>query len=255
MSPKNVKKLTEKKYREESGLFIVEGDKNIRELLTSDFVISDLFGTKDFLAVVSNQIAQYETTMGQTIVCTETKEEDLVRMGTFMTNSAGIAVAYQKDKTQLESIGEIATTNTVLVLDDIKDPGNLGTIIRIADWYGISHIIASLSTTDFYNPKTITASMGSFTRIHVSYYNLEEVLPRIAQQNLPIITADMHGENIHTTSLPSNGFLVMGSESHGIGALTKQYATNTVTIPRFGKAESLNVSVATGILLDAIKRN
>ena len=254
MSPKNVKKLTEKKHREETGLFIVEGDKNIRELLTSDFVITELFGTKDFLAIVSSQIAQYETTMGQTIICTETKEDDLVRIGTFMTNGAGIAIVYQKEKCVLETICNAATSNIVLVLDDVKDPGNLGTIIRIADWYGVSHIIASLSTTDFYNPKTITASMGSFTRIHVSYYNLEEILPRIALQNLPIITTDMQGENIHTTTLPSNGFLVMGSESHGIGALTKQYATNTVTIPRFGKAESLNVSVATGILLDAIKR-
>jgi TrmH family RNA methyltransferase len=254
MSLKNIKKLTEKKYRHETLLFMVEGEKNIRELLASDFTIVELLGTRAFLNVIESEVLAYEVKIQDRIELTNYTEAQLVSMGTFMTNSAGIAIAKQKDETPLETILATAKNDFVVVLDDIRDPGNLGTIIRTAEWFGVTHIIASPSTVDFYNSKVITASMGSFTRMSVTYTDLEEVLRQAKTLALPILTADMDGKSVHHATLPKNGLLVMGSESHGVSLLAKNYATDTVAIPRFGNAESLNVSVATGILLDSLKR-
>jgi TrmH family RNA methyltransferase len=254
MSPKNIKKLIEKKYRQETGLFMVEGEKNIRELLTSDFTIVEILGTRAFLNVIENEVVAYETKIQDRIELTDYTEAQLVSMGTFMTNSAGIAIAKQKEETSLETILATAKTDFVVVLDDIRDPGNFGTIIRTAEWFGVKYIIASPTTVDFYNGKVITASMGSFTRMSVTNTDLDEVLKQAKTLMLPILTADMEGKSVHKTQLPKNGLLVMGSESHGVSSLAKNYATDTVAIPRFGSAESLNVSVATGILLDSLRR-
>lgn len=255
MSPKKVKELTEKKYRLQTGLFLVEGEKNIRELLASDFIIVELRATRPFLNIIEDEIVAYELKIGDRMEIIENTEAQLVSIGTFMSNSAGIAIARQKEVIVIDTVLQSAKENFVLVLDDVRDPGNLGTIIRIADWYGIQHIIASPTTVDFYNSKVITASMGSFTRVTVTYAELTEVLKDAQQQKLPILTADMNGTNIHEGGLPHQGLLVMGSESHGVSRETQAFATTTVSIPRFGKAESLNVSVATGILLDALRRS
>lgn len=254
MSPKRVKELTEKKYRSEAGLFLVEGDKNIRELLTSDFEVRYLFGTKDFLGAHKSTIAAYEQNHKVHLEIKECTETELIKMGTLLSNNAGIAVVKQKDELTFAEILKEAHENFVIVLDDIRDPGNLGTIMRTADWYGVSHIAASETTTDVYNSKVISASMGSFTRIHVSYGDLETLLREAQLQKLPIIAAHLEGENTHTATLPHCGFLLMGSESHGVSEMALSYATHKVMIPRFGNAESLNVSVATGILLDTLKR-
>jgi TrmH family RNA methyltransferase len=136
-----------------------------------------------------------------------------------------------------------------LMLDRINDPGNLGTIIRIADWYGIDGIICSSESVDMYNPKVIQASMGSIFRIPVFYENLISQIPDIAS-NTQIIGADMQGESMQKFQFPENGILLMGSESHGINSELHQYINQKVTIPRYGKAESLNVAVATGILVN-----
>jgi TrmH family RNA methyltransferase len=255
MSPKKVKELTEKKYRTETGLFMVEGEKNIKELLTSDFTIVALHGTRPFLNIVESKIHAYEQNVQDRIELIENTEAQLVGMGTFMTNNAGVAVARQKEPVVVSTILEGAQNDFVLVLDEIRDPGNLGTIIRIADWYGIKHIIASVTSVDCYNSKVITASMGSFTRVSVTYLELSEVLEEAQKRILPILIGDMDGENIHSTPLPKHGLLLMGSESHGISEAVRGFASTTLSIPRFGKAESLNVSVATGILLDALRRS
>lgn len=252
LSIKNCKRLTEKKYRTELGLFIVEGEKNIRELLTSHFTVEGIIGTSSFLDAIIDPIEAYETAHHARIDLKEMKEEDLVRAGTFVTNTAGIAVVKQNEAPTMDTVLTEAKEHIVLMLDDIRDPGNLGTIIRIADWYGVQYIVASPTTTDFYNPKVIAATMGSFTRIRILYSPLEAILKEAA---VPIIATTMHGESTHNAKLKQNGFLIMGSESHGLHPTLLIYATQLVTIPRFGKAESLNVSVATGILLDTIRRN
>lgn len=255
LSVKNVKRLAGKKYRNEHGLFMVEGEKNIQELLNSDFIIEGIFVTTPFLDSVIDLINAYDERMGAHIELKEVREVDLVRGGTFVTNTTGIAVVRQKGETSVDAVIEEAQKNIVLMLDDVRDPGNLGTIIRIADWYGVTHIIASPTTTDFYNPKVISATMGSFTRITVLYSPLEDILTKSRELNLPVVASVMNGKNTHESKLEQTGFLLMGSESHGVNAELLTYATHQVTIPRFGKAESLNVSVATGILLDTIRRN
>ena len=254
MSPKNVKKLADKKYRIETGLFIVEGEKNIRELLQSDFVVSDILGTSQFLDSILEEVNAYDERMQTRVELKETKQDELERTGTLMTNAAGIAVVKQKEAAGIDTVVEHAKEHLVLVLDDVRDPGNLGTIIRTADWYGVKYIIASPTTTDFYNPKTVSATMGAFTRINVIYAALTDLFEQTASHKLPVIAALLDGKNAHTAKLPHTGFLLMGSESHGIAKDLIPYTTHKVTIPRFGDAESLNVSVATGILLDTLRR-
>lgn len=139
-----------------------------------------------------------------------------------------------------------------LVLDNIQDPGNMGTIIRTADWFGIQDIICSEDTVDVYNPKVVQATMGSLARVNVHYANLLTVLPQI---KLPIFGAMLNGQNMYNTNFGTEGLLVMGNEGNGISAPVEQLITSAVTIPRAGNAESLNVAIATAILCSEIKRN
>jgi TrmH family RNA methyltransferase len=155
-------------------------------------------------------------------------------------------------KQKINKSPEIKKNEVVIVLDEIKDPGNLGTIIRIADWYGIDNIVASKNTVDFYNPKVITATKGSFTRVNMFYTDLNDFL---SKTKLPILGAFLNGENIHETKFPVSGILVMGNESNGVSKEIEILITKKITIPAYGKAESLNVAIATAIILDNWKRN
>ncbi|MEI8339840.1 MAG: RNA methyltransferase [bacterium] len=239
---KDIRGLKDKKNRQESGLFIVEGGKSVLELIQSNFEIVNLLLTEEFLK--ENEKVILDSGLPFEIM----RQSEIEGIGTFESNSAGLAIAKQKPniETKIE-VGEI-----VLALDEVKDPGNLGTIIRIADWYGIKKIIASTNTTDFYNSKTIAATMGSFTRINVYYTDLKDFLPKT---ELPILGAFMTGENVHTLKFPIGGILLMGNESNGIHADLENIITQRVNIPRFGGAESLNVSIATAVILDNWKRN
>jgi TrmH family RNA methyltransferase len=254
MSPKLIKKLADKKYRTETGLFLVEGAKNIHELLSSDFVIESICGTEAFLDDTTSLLHAHEKRGGHMVDVVVTNEADLARMGTLESNNAGIAVVVQKVHAREDSLLQSAKDGFVLVLDDVRDPGNLGTIMRIADWYGVRHIVASPSTTDCYNPKVISASMGSFTRVSVIYLPLDSFVGDMSRAGIPIMGAVFDGKNIHDGGLPRHGALVMGSESHGISPDLLPHLTEKLTIPKYGGAESLNVSIATGILLDALRR-
>jgi TrmH family RNA methyltransferase len=138
-----------------------------------------------------------------------------------------------------------------LVLDGIQDPGNMGTIIRTADWFGIRQIVASEDTVDVYNPKVIGATMGSFMRVTVVYKNLEEWIPSV---KLPVYGALLEGENVFTTKTPNGGLLVIGSEGKGIRENIIDFITHPVTIPKIGDAESLNAGVAAGIIVAQLTR-
>ena len=166
----------------------------------------------------------------------------------FATNDSAIALVKQKENKTFE----IKKDEIILALDEIKDPGNLGTIIRIADWYGIKNIVASKETVDFYNPKVITATKGSFTRVNIFYTDIKNFL---SEQKMPILGAFLNGENIHETKFPSHGILVMGNESNGINGEIEKLITEKITIPSYGKAESLNVAIATAVIFDNWKRN
>jgi TrmH family RNA methyltransferase len=144
----------------------------------------------------------------------------------------------------------------ILVLDGIRDPGNLGTIVRTADWFGISEIICSDDCVDLFNPKTVQATMGSLFRVNVLYYDLPKAMQNLRRYHplKPILGATLQGENVYRVILPEHAFVVMGSESHGIRPEVKKYVTKEIKIPQFGGGESLNVATAAAVLCSEFKR-
>lgn len=238
---KFIRSLHLKKFRREEGMFLVEGEKSIIELLHSDFDIVNIFVTREIFEQYREDFRKFDA------ISEIVEEEDLTKASTLEFNDTGIAVVRVKENIEINIENEI-----VVMLDEIRDPGNLGTIIRTADWYGVKKIICSDTTAEFYNPKVIAASMGSFTRVNIFYTNLEEYLEK--NKNVKVLGALLDGTDAHTFSYPDSGILLMGNESNGIHPDLMSYITDKITIPRYGNAESLNVSMATGILLDNWKR-
>jgi len=238
---KFIKSLHQKKYRIESGKFFVEGEKSVLEVLQSDFLVETLVVTEAFESRHAEILKAFR---GQLFSATQGQLEDL---GQFQSNDAALAVVQMKNNAPFNPEGE----SLILALDDVRDPGNLGTIVRIADWYGITKLVFSPQTAEFYNPKVIQSTMGSFTRVQFFYEELDKVFDR---WKLPVYGAFLGGENIHQLQNPSSGILLMGNESKGISPLLEEKVTKKVTIPGFGHAESLNVAIATAILCDNFKR-
>lgn len=249
-----IKSLQDKKYRQKTGLFLVEGEKSVVETLNSDFEIKLILATKEFHIKYKELIKNYKEKKSQ-IICEIVEAGEIEKVSAMESNDAALAIVKQKNTEDLEdrpkeSSGE---NGIVLALDNIRDPGNFGTIIRIADWYGIKKIVASIGTVDLYNPKVISATKGSFTRVNVYYADLNKYL---AEVKAPILGAFMEGENAHTFKFPKNGILVMGNESNGITPEIEKLINQKITIPNFGgQAESLNVAIATAVLLDNWNRN
>ncbi len=241
---KYINSLQIKKYRQLHQAFIVEGAKSVLELLDTDFEIELIAATPAFLQ-------EHETTLNRSdTLFVGTSPAELEKLGTFQTNDSCLAVAKTKENKYLSvEEGEFA-----LMLDDIRDPGNLGTIIRIADWYGIRKIICSESTTDYYNPKVIAASKGSFARISAYYTDLKQFVAASTPPPL-LIGTFMEGEPVYTYSYPEKGgYLVLGNESNGISSEISGLLAGRITIPRIGQAESLNVAIAGAIVLDNLRR-
>ena len=239
---KYVNALQVKKYRNQHQAFAVEGAKSVLELLNSDFELQHLFLTEEFLQEHGNKLSKgtrYELVT----------EQDLTKAGTFSSNNAGMAVARMRQLPDLV----FKPGDFTIALDDIRDPGNLGTIIRIADWYGIQTIVCSETCADFYNPKTISATMGSFTRVKAYYLNLGEWL-RELPESIAIYGASLEGDNLHRMQLQPQGVVVMGNEANGIRPEVTSAVNRLIKIPAFGKAESLNVATATAIIIDNFMR-
>ena len=234
---KLIRQLGQKKYRKQYNQYLVQGEKNVLELLNSPLKAVDIFATQAFINTHQNQFPEVDFTPAE--------EESLTKASTLVSNNAAIAVV-DMPKADLPN-----NTGLILALDGVSDPGNLGTIIRVADWYGIQHIVTSTDSADAYNPKTISATMGSFVRVSVSQVELPEYLQTL---NMPIYGAFLDGQSVHTTDLSAKGVLLMGSESHGIREQCAKLVSEKITIPAFGEAESLNVAMATGIILDNFKR-
>jgi TrmH family RNA methyltransferase len=237
---KFIKSLQLKKYRKEEQCFAIEGAKSVVELLRSDFDVLWLAGTSSFLEVHGSLLAKRK------IEIVETNASELAQVGTFQTNDGAIAIASIKPNVALEVRDEFA-----LLLDDIRDPGNLGTIIRTADWYGVKKMIASEETADFYNPKVVHATMGSFCRVQIFYTSLLQYLSDASQ---PVYGAFLDGDNVHDIEFSKSGLLVIGNEAQGISKAVEKKVTQRITIPKRGGAESLNASVATAIILDNVFR-
>ena len=217
---------------------MVEGAKSVEELLGSDFEVVSILGTSAFLS---------ESRAPLRGEVTEVSESILETLGEFRSNRTAIAIARMKPNMPI-SVGD---AEYALVLDDIRDPGNLGTIMRTADWYGITRIIVSPETADVYSSKVITATMGSFTRVQVYY---TELGPYLSSCKLPIYGAFLEGNDVHHISFKRGGLLVVGSESHGISPAIERFVTEKITIPRVGKAESLNAAIATAVICDNLRR-
>jgi TrmH family RNA methyltransferase len=155
---------------------------------------------------------------------------------------------------KIPEVKAINSSGLIVALDDIRDPGNLGTILRLCDWFGIQQLICSKETVDVYNPKVVQATMGSIARVNISYLDLIDF---IATSKLPVFGTFMDGENMYTTNLPQEGIIVMGNEANGISSDLEKIIKNRLTIPRFGtlqKTESLNVATATAIVLSEFRR-
>ena len=236
--------LRQKKHRLAHGLFVVEGAKSVAELLESDLVTERVYGTAAF-GVEFDWLLQRRD-----VVFEEASADELARAGSLVTNNAALALVRLPDPDRPLQLAPDALT---LVLADLADPGNVGTIIRLADWYGGAQVICSPATADPFGPKAVAASMGSFSRVGIRVEDLGELLATLPP-GLPVYGADLTGDNVHHVGLQPAGLLVMGSESHGLPPVVAAALTRRLHIPRRGRAESLNVAMATAILLDNFYR-
>ncbi|MEO8117402.1 MAG: RNA methyltransferase [Bacteroidota bacterium] len=228
---KYIQSLHAKKKRDEEGVFVAEGDKVVREFLTEKFIPLKLFATENWLA-------QNPEIQGA-FVHTAT-EEELQKAGFLKTPNQVMAIFPQKKDFKVSP-----KSKWVLVLDNIQDPGNLGNIIRTADWFGWENIIASKNCADMYNPKVVQASMGSLARVQLVYEDLEKF---ISETSLPVYGAMLSGENIHSIPKQEEGILIIGNEGKGIHESLQKYITTRITIPKKGGAESLNAATAFAVI-------
>ncbi|WP_420583436.1 TrmH family RNA methyltransferase [Reichenbachiella sp.] len=235
---KFIKSLQLKKFRQLENQFVVEGAKNVLELLHSDLEVIKVFATNSFLEKYQEKLSAYSALL------TETKEVDLKKVGSFSSNNAALALVKIPPQTGIDD------TQSILAFDRIKDPGNLGTVIRIADWYGFKQIVCSPESVDCYNPKVISATMGSFARVQVHYAVLGELLNKSEH----VYGTTLQGDNIHELKFQEPAVVVFGNESEGLAEDLKQYLTQEVFIPGYGGAESLNVAVSTAVFCDNFRR-
>lgn len=231
---KLIRSLHQKKYRNQNGLFVVEGIKGVNEVLRSRIKPYAVYG-------VNADLLDDDT------IFTRVSERELAQMSALKSPNGILGVFHVPEEK------EINFSDWVLVLDDVRDPGNLGTIIRLCDWFGIAHLVCSQKTVDCYNPKVLQATMGSITRVNIVYRNIADFLD---QCPTPIYGAFMNGVSAYSEELPQNGILIMGNEAHGISKEIEQLVSKKISIPQFGKhtTESLNVATATAILLNEIRR-
>lgn len=232
---KLIKSLHQKKYRTQHGLFIVEGLKAVEEVLSSDFRTYKVYST--------SPLASLSTRNDFALV----SQKELQHMSGLKNPNGVLGVFY------IPTPKEVKQTDWILVLDGIQDPGNLGAIIRLCDWFGIQNLVCSEHTVDCFNPKVLQATMGSITRVNIVYKNLEEFLNSI---QLPIFGSFMNGKAIKEISIPKKGVLVMGNEGKGISPSVEGLCNHTIAIPQYEKktTESLNVATASAILLNEIRR-
>ena len=232
---KLIKSLSQKKSRQQNGLFSVEGIKGISEFLKSDYILRHLYTTESVFDASAD-------------LTSEISEVELRKISTLKNPNTALAI--------FEIPNEIPSQRNGLIvaLDDVRDPGNLGTIIRLCDWYGIKNLVCSLNTVDCYNSKVVQATMGSLTRVNVQYLELKDYLESSKAEVFGTLLA---GENIYTATLPNEGIIILGNEANGISEAIKSRVDRKVTIPQFGtikETESLNVANATAILLSEFRR-
>lgn len=228
--------LAQKKNRTKYGLFVVEGIKGISEILNSNLELDSLFTTQPIFRAPPTKTHEITPT-------------ELKKISGLTTPQTGLAIF------KIPPAKAPSFSGLMLALDGIRDPGNLGTIIRLCDWFGIVDLICSPDTVDCYNPKVVQASMGSITRVNISYLPLDELIKNAGE--VPVLGTFLEGENIYTNKIPSKCIMIMGNEANGISEDLEKMLTQKINIPQFGnssKTESLNVATATAILLSEFRR-
>ena len=235
-----IKKLAQKKFREESDCFIVEGTKSVGDLLRSKLKVVEVFATESWLAEHAD--------LTKNVNVVPVSETELERITALTTPQQVLAVAQRPHY----SLADIDFADALLVLDGIRDPGNLGTIVRTADWFGFKQIVCSPDSVELTNPKVIQATMGSFSRMKVLYLNLPDFLKN-AKIKGKIYGTFMQGRSIETVDFQQNDVLIIGNEGKGISAEVEKLVTDKIHIPSFAHsadhAESLNASIAAAVVM------
>ena len=236
---KLIKSLKLKKYRIVNKLFLLEGIKSINEVLNSDFIIRKIILNK-------SSMNKLKSLSNSKINIHYFDKKSLSSVGNFKSNSDAIAIVEMKD-----NFRKIKFYHYTVVLDGIRDPGNLGTIIRTCDWYGIKNIICSMDSVDLYNPKVIQSSMGSFSRVNVYFRNLREFFNK---NDLFVYGTILNSKNYHEIKFKKQGILLFGNESKGISSNLHKFINKKISIYGNGKAESLNVAISSALILDKVKK-
>jgi TrmH family RNA methyltransferase len=258
-----LRSLREKKHREELGLFVIEGEKVVGELLAAGFPFVELYATADWLKQ-NRQVARglnvdeappprlHHRREGQLRVTVVTPAE-MERASHFPTPSRVLAVGRIERRPRGET--EL-TRGLTLALDGVQDAGNVGTILRIADWFAFDRVLLSPDCADLFHQKVINASMGSFARVHVHTADLAEALTEAAELSPapPILGCELEGDDVHTLSGLRDAVVVIGSEGRGLSPAVSACVTRRITIPRYGSAESLNAAIAAAIVCDNLRR-
>ncbi|MFZ4523134.1 MAG: TrmH family RNA methyltransferase [Bacteroidales bacterium] len=257
---KHIVSLKTKKFREEHNQFIAEGHKLVLDLVHGEFDIAGIYASADW--IVSN----LSLISGKRISAFETLPREMERISALSTPSPVLAVVNIPHTVKAASLVKRFAGALTLALDDIRDPGNLGTIIRIADWFGISTILCSENCVDTFNPKVVQATMGSIARVKMVRCNLAETLAALSETtdsdeaNVPVYGTFLEGDPVYSQALTPNGIIVIGNESRGISSNLVPFINRKIFIPSFGssdagKAESLNASIATAIICSEFRRN
>jgi len=237
---KYIQSLGHKKFRDADGVFVAEGPKIVQELLHSDHVeLVNCFATPDWLESRRDKYADK--------LFTEVDEQDLQKIS-FHPSPKQVLAVFRKPVFQREKEG----SRVCLMLETIQDPGNMGTIIRTADWFGVQMVICSPDSADVFSPKVVQAAMGSISRVEVCYAELTEYIER--HPDLPLYAASLDGEPLNGNEQISEGILLFGNESRGLSPALEELAVRKWRIPGRGGAESLNVAVAAGIFLSRVSR-
>lgn len=244
---KIIQNLEKKKFREKYNLFKIEGEKLVAELLRSPLAVHAIIAYPEWIQANGHLLGKNQVL--------ETDEKGMKAISNFQSLPHVMALAEIPNRPYHPD--EVAGTLS-LVLNGIQDPGNLGTILRIADWFGVSHLLCDRDCASIYNPKCVQASMGAIFRVHAYYLDLPAAISQLKAKGMPVFGTFLDGENIYTSPLPSQGLIIMGNEGKGIAEDIGQLADFRLTIPNFtptgASSESLNVGVATGIILSEFKR-
>ena len=233
---KLLNQLKQKKYRNEFNLFVAEGNKSVKELIKANFEVYQIFATEAFFNDFHHPKAL------------QISESDLKKISNLKSPNDVLGIF------EIPKKAGLTRKKITLVLDEINDPGNLGTIIRLCDWFDIKELVCSKNTEDCYNPKVVQASMGSIARVSINYEDLEEYL---TTEQRPIYGTFLAGQNIYHKDFEKEAVIVMGNEANGISPEIAKLIQTKITIPQFGhnqSTESLNVATATAIILSEFKR-